>query len=114
MRLMRGKSLLDMFHDGVDIAKLQPFFRSKLQLPADTLFGKECRPAALPGVGLWRGGKIVIKIKTKLRLIAPLMQTSNLLAQHKRVVRVQRTGREIIHHQKAVVAIAAKRPDLRD
>ncbi|MNL74979.1 hypothetical protein D3C87_2007010 [compost metagenome] len=63
---------------------------------------------------MWRGGKIVIKIKTKLRLIAPLMQTSNLLAQHKRVVRVQRTGREIIHHQKAVVAIAAKRPDLRN
>ncbi len=35
---------------------------------------QEHRPATLPGVGLRRGGKIVVEIQTKLRLIAPLMQ----------------------------------------
>jgi hypothetical protein len=78
---MIAQPLLHIIDDAVDIAKVQPFFGSQLQLPADTLFGKESRPATLPGVGLRRGGKIVIKIQTKLRLIAPLMQMGNMLAE---------------------------------
>ena len=74
LRLVRSKALLNMFDYGVNITKLQPFFCRQLQLPADTLLGKKNRPATLPGVGLRRGGKIVIKIQTELRLIAPLME----------------------------------------
>jgi len=43
-------------------------------LPADALLGKKRRPFTLPGIGLRRGGEIVIEIETKLRLIAPLMK----------------------------------------
>ena len=71
---MVGQSLLYQIDSGIDIAKVQSLLRRELQLPADTLLGKKNRPATLPGVGLRRGGKIVIKIQTELRLIAPLMQ----------------------------------------
>ena len=78
---MIAQTLLHIIDDAVDITEAEPFFGSQLQLPADTLFGKESRPAALPGVGLRGGGKVVIKIQPKLRLIAPLMQMRNMLTE---------------------------------
>ena len=73
LRLVGCQTLLNVFDDGIDIAKLQTFLRSQFQLPANALLSKECRPASLPGIGLWGGGEVVVKIETKLRLVAPLM-----------------------------------------
>ena len=42
------------------------------------------------------------------------MQARYLLSQNKRIVGIQRTGREVFHHQKAVVAVAAHGQHLRD
>jgi hypothetical protein len=64
-----------VFDNGVDIAKLQPFFCGQFQLPANTLFGEKGRPAALPGIRLRGSGEVVIKIEAKLRLVAPLVET---------------------------------------
>ncbi|STQ12503.1 Uncharacterised protein [Enterobacter cloacae] len=71
---MRGQALLYMLDDSINVAKFEAFLGGEFKLPADTLLGKKGRPAALPGIRLWCGGEIVIKVETKLRLVAPLMQ----------------------------------------
>ncbi len=55
LRLVGGEALLNMFDDGIDIAKGETFFCRQLKLPADTLLREKGRPAALPGVRLRRG-----------------------------------------------------------
>lgn len=50
-------------------------------------------------IGLWRGGEIVVKVETKLRLVAPLMQARQLLAKDERIMGIQRAGGEIFHHR---------------
>ncbi len=72
---MRGQALLYMLDDSINVAKFQPFLSGQLKLPANALLGKKRRPAALPGVGLRGGGEIVVEIETKLRLVAPLMES---------------------------------------
>jgi hypothetical protein len=74
LRLVGCQTLLNVLDDGINIAKFQPFLGGQLKLPANALLGKKRRPAPLPGIGLWRGREIVVKIETKLRLVAPLMQ----------------------------------------
>jgi hypothetical protein len=69
----------EQYQQGYRYRQNAGLFGGELQLPADALFGKERGPATLPGVGLG-SGKVVIKIQTKLRLIAPLMQMGDLLA----------------------------------
>lgn len=86
---MAAKALLHVLNNGIDIAEMQSFLCRQLKLPADALLGKECRPAALPGVGLGSRGKVIIKIEPKLRLIAPLMQMRDLLTEQKSVMRVE-------------------------
>ena len=76
---MTAQSLLDLRNNGVNVTKLKSFFSGQLQLPAYSLLGEKGRPATLPGIGLRRGGKVVVEIKPKLRLIAPLMQVRQLL-----------------------------------
>ncbi|MNI50969.1 hypothetical protein D3C73_1056640 [compost metagenome] len=103
-----------MVNNGVNIAKCDPFFGGKLQLPANPLFCKKGRPATLPRIGLRRGRECIIKVEAKLRLIAPFMKMRELLSENKGVVGIQWTGREEIHHQKAVVSVCTDRPDLGD
>lgn len=80
LRLMIAQPLLNNINKAIDIAKMQAFLGGELELPADALFGKERGPATLPGVRLGSRGKVIVKIQTKLRLIAPLMQMGDLLA----------------------------------
>ena len=70
---MTTQPLLNNINKMIDITKMQAFLGGEFQLPADALFGKESGPATLPGVRLGGGGEVVVKIQTKLRLVAPLM-----------------------------------------
>lgn len=114
LRLVGCQTLLNVLDNRINIAKFQPFLGGQLKLPADALLGKKCRPAALLGVGLWRGGEVVVKIETKLRLVTPLMQARELLPEDKRIMGIQRSGGEIFHDQETVVAVAPNGQNLRD
>ncbi|VTP61949.1 Uncharacterised protein [Serratia rubidaea] len=81
---------VDNIHQLIDIAEGHAFLRRQLQLPADALFGEEFRPAALPGIGLRRGGQMVVKVEAELRLFAPAVQMRQLLSQAVGAVRIQR------------------------
>ncbi|WP_433914436.1 fructosamine kinase family protein, partial [Escherichia coli] len=46
---MRGKTLLNMLDDGIDIAESDPFFCRQFQLPANPFFVKCDERELLPG-----------------------------------------------------------------
>lgn len=94
---MRRQTLLNMFNNGVNITKGNAFFRGEFKLPANALFGEKSRPTALPGIRLRRGRERVIKIEAELRLIALLVQARQLLPKSKRIMGIQRAGREVVH-----------------
>ncbi len=59
------------------------------------------------GVGLRGSGQIAVEVETELRLLAPLMQVRQLLAQTVGAVGVEGFQLLILQQQEAVVAIAA-------
>ena len=107
LRLVVLQAQIHPIDDVVDIAEGHAFLRRQLQLPADALLGEEFRPAALPGVGLRGGGQIAVEVETELRLLAPLVQMRQLLAQAVGAVGVEGFQLLILQQQEAVVAIAA-------
>ena len=58
-------------------------------------------------------GQIAVEVETELRLLAPLMQVRQLLAQTVGAVGVEGFQLLILQQQEAVVAIAADGKDLR-
>jgi hypothetical protein len=99
------QALLNMFDYGVDIAKLQPFFCRQLQLPADTLLGKKLTSdVARHWVAVLSTGRYQNQDRTAVdrstHAAVPAAGRVKKRCGHRE------DGREIFHHQEAVIAVA--------